>query len=100
MSTTTDLRGDAQLKEEKSRAAALHAPPEIKAEVLLEVMAGVAARISRLESEEPVLQRRADLTRLRKAVLARRFEFDPHDGVQVDAFLSEFVMLASTLNRA
>lgn len=73
------------------------APPEIQAEILLELMSAVAARLARLEAAETVPAKRAEVAAVRNAVLTKRFAFDPHDAVQVGALLREFSSHAQAL---
>lgn len=72
-------------------------PPEILAELLLELIGTTAARLARLEAAEPSAARRAKLARTRTELLARRFEFDPHDGAQIERLLREVNAQAAAL---
>ena len=75
-------------------------PPELQAEILLELIGTVTAKLARAEAAEASPAKRARLAQVRKALLAKRFEFDPHQPEQVRALIQEFSAHADALSGA
>lgn len=72
-------------------------PSELRAELLLELIASVTARLARMEAIAASPEKRAEYAAVRQGLLAKRFQFDPHDGAQVDALTQEFEGYARAL---
>lgn len=58
-------------------------PLAMQCDILIELMASVAARLGRLRAAEPSPQRQARYEKARDLVLDQRFKFDPDDETQV-----------------
>ncbi len=72
-------------------------PAELRAELLLELIASVTARLARMEASAASPEKRAKYAAVRQGLLAKRFQFDPHDGGQIDALTREFEGYATVL---
>jgi len=78
-------------------AVAGGAGPELQAEILLELMSTVTARLARMQEDASDPAERARIAKVREALLEKRFGFDPHDGAQINALMQEFSAHASAL---
>lgn len=76
-----------------------YCPTEIKVELLLELMALVAARLSNLAAAQHLPEEQAAMLKARDAMLEQRFQFDPDDRAQVEALTGEFDSYAQILER-
>jgi hypothetical protein len=60
-------------------------------------MAVVAARLARKEGSEVDPKEREQVALVRRALREKRFSFNPHDAVEVDALIEEFSRYANAL---
>ena len=63
----------------------MHTPPEIMAEVLIERMAVLRARLAELTDAASTEEDRAVFDKLRWHIHALRLQFNPHDRLEVHA---------------
>jgi hypothetical protein len=76
----------------------MHTPPEIMAEVLIEQIAYVCARLHDLALAAPEGPLRAAIHRARLGVRELRLAFDPHDRAQVHAMRQRVVGYAKLVD--
>jgi len=79
------------------REDAIEYPLHVEVEVLLEQMAAITARLFELEQGEVDAVKRSELARVRKAMQAMRFQFDPYSKSEVLAMVQRIGQYASAL---
>ena len=76
----------------------LHTPPEIAAEVLIELMASLRAQLARLAEVAPDARSADRFTAARWAIRDMRTAFDPHDRVSVHAMRQRMLRYAEYID--
>lgn len=76
----------------------LDVPTHVQAEVMLEQIASIVARLHDMEAAEPHAERRAEMASVRAALSAMRFQFDPYKPDEVMATVQRVGQYATALN--
>ncbi len=82
---------------ETQREDPIEYPLHVEVEVLLEQMAAINARLFELEESESASLRRTEIAKVREAVQAMRFQFDPYSKDEVLAMVQQIGQYASAL---
>lgn len=96
MDTTPSLRTDLPLKADAERTPDV--PSHVHAEVMIEQIASLTARLQDLEAAEMRPERRAEMANVRAALSALRFQFDPYQRDEVMAMVLRVDRYTSALN--
>ena len=87
----------AALVASSQREGPIEYPLHVEVEVLLEQMAAITARLFELEQSETDAAKLAELAKVRKAMQAMRFQFDPYSKSEVLAMVQRIGQYASAL---
>lgn len=69
----------------KGDAEVIHTPPEITAELIVELLATVRTKLRRMADKEPSARKREELLAVLHELRDLRFAFNPHDKDETDA---------------
>lgn len=91
------IRGDQEAGDARQ---ATHAPPEITAELVVELLATVRARLRRMAEQEKSARKREELQAVISELRELRFAFNPHDRDETDAMFWRVTGYARALRGA